>query len=181
MKKLSWLWWLLGSVFAVAVLAYSFGFRMQRVGMGSVAPEVTLTSLEGDNVALSDFRGKRVLLNFWSTTCKPCIEELPALNQLQATYPDELVILAVNQGDSIAKIQAFLETHTVDVPVFVDRIQNLSRTYRVQGLPRNFFIDAEGTIEYVMYGAMRMDNRSFEETMLNVYANMEEYIEGAQH
>lgn len=175
MKIVNRLWWLLWGLLIVAILIYNLAFKVQHIHRGDVAPDVVLTSLEGDTVNLRDFRGKRVLLHFWSSTCGYCIAEIPALNHLQASHADEMVVLAVNQGDNAAQLASFVDIYGFDVPIFVDEEEKLADIYRFRGYPSKFFIDTEGTVDYVMYGSLRAEGMSIEETMLDIYEHTEKY------
>ena len=64
------------------------------------APDFEVTLVSGETVKLSDYRGQKVLLNFWATWCGPCVKEMPAFQRLYEEYPDDVVILAVNCGDT---------------------------------------------------------------------------------
>ncbi len=59
------------------------------------APDFTLDTLSGKSISLSDYKGKKVLLNFWATWCKPCRMEMPDMQELQKEYPD-IAVAAVN-------------------------------------------------------------------------------------
>src|SRR2546428_11973758 len=79
--------------------------------LGSPAPEIALKDLQGQEVRLSDLHGRVVLLNFWATWCKPCKEEMPAM---QASY-DKLrdqgfVVLAVNELEDVKKVAEHIKT-----------------------------------------------------------------------
>ncbi|HIC84959.1 MAG TPA: TlpA family protein disulfide reductase, partial [Desulfobacterales bacterium] len=82
---------------------------------GPVAPNFSLSSIEGDRISLKDFRGSIVLIDFWATWCPPCRMSIPELVRLQREYEDEgLVILGVSLDDP-AQAQTFLQELTETV------------------------------------------------------------------
>ena len=66
------------------------------LSIGSKAPDFELKTLSGENVKLSDYRGKKVMLNFWATWCAPCKEEMPDMEEFYKQNGEEIEILAVN-------------------------------------------------------------------------------------
>jgi thiol-disulfide isomerase/thioredoxin len=110
-------------------------------------PALEMTRLDGSPVTLADYRGKVVLLNFWATWCAPCIEEMPALNRLQASLGGaDFTVLAVaaDQGGA-AVVGPFLEKLNLDrIEVAIDKPMRTLGATRVAGLPTTLLIDREG-------------------------------------
>ncbi len=140
--------------------------RVSAARRGQVAPDFSLETLTGETLRLSDFRGRPVLLNFWSSRCPPCRTEMPELRQVQEALGDRVVILAVNllyQEDRLEDVYAFVREQGLKFPVLLDRDGRVVTDYRVVSLPTSFFIDAEGKIYLVQVGPM---TRSFIESIL---------------
>ena len=118
------------------------------------APDFELQALTGEMVSLSDFNGKPILINFWATWCPPCIQEMPLLQEISDIYAEELVVLAVNGGDSMEQIRAFAEAYEYSLMFLADPENALSLEYSVRGFPTSFFIDAEGLVQGTYIGMM---------------------------
>jgi thiol-disulfide isomerase/thioredoxin len=85
-------------------------------------PTSHLSDMQGNQVTLSQFRGKVVLLNFWATWCPPCREEMPSMEQLHQRYKDQgLVMLAVNvEKDGYQAVSRFLEGKNYTFPILLN-------------------------------------------------------------
>ena len=121
---------------------------------GFLAPDFTLTTLDGQSVQLSELRGQPVVVNFWASWCPPCRAEMPALQRIHDEYSKQgLVILAVNATaqDNLADIQSFLNEYNLTVPVPLDP-GDASRAYQIRSLPSTFFIGRDGIIREVVIG-----------------------------
>jgi cytochrome c biogenesis protein CcmG, thiol:disulfide interchange protein DsbE len=141
----------------------------QARAMGEVnrpAPAIDLTTTEGGQINLAEFRGQVVLVNFWGTWCEPCKREMPAL---QAAYEqlnaEGLQVVGVNladdeatNGTQIEEIQEFLRQYGVTYPNGLDTEGSVTNAYRVFPLPTSFFIDAQGNIRYVHVGELSLDD-----------------------
>lgn len=117
--------------------------------VGHLAPDFTLTTLEGNTVRLSDFRGKKaVLINFWATWCPPCRLEMPAMQQIYAEYKDKgFEILAVNiEADARQEITDFVKELRLTFPILLDPDMKITRKYRIIGLPVSVLIDRQGIV-----------------------------------
>ncbi|NJO06282.1 MAG: redoxin domain-containing protein, partial [Chloroflexaceae bacterium] len=120
--------------------------------MNRRAPDISLPTLAGDELRLSDYRGQVVLVNFWGTWCEPCIRETPALQAAYTELKDQgLVIVGVNltddeirQGNSLEDVQAFVDQFQVSYPIALDMEGEATRAFRVFPLPTSFFIDRRG-------------------------------------
>jgi len=125
---------------------------------GEAAQDFELKTLEGQTVALSDYRGSPVMLNFWASWCGPCRYEMPFF---QEVYEDTewqaagLVILAVNIGESPSVAGGFMEDNGFTFPVLLDMTGKVATMYNVRSIPATFFIDERGIIKHSDVGAFR--------------------------
>ena len=125
---------------------------------GSAAPAFASTDLDGKEIALADFKGRPVLLNFWATYCAPCRAELPLIERTVARYSDAAVLL-VDERDSPVAARTFLNSAGVHARSATDAGQ-VGNLYGVQVLPTTVFIRADGTVEGRYIG--QMDARTLE-------------------
>lgn len=120
------------------------------------APDFTLTSLEGEEISLSDYKGKKVLLNFWATWCQYCRTEMPVFQNLTDNYGDEVVVLAVNimEREKEEDIKYFINSNQYTFKVLLDHNNKVSEAYNVRGLPSNYLINQDGEIEFQKLGPL---------------------------
>lgn len=110
------------------------------------APGFALSTLEGNLVSLSDFRGRPVLINFWATYCVPCRVEMPLIQQIAAQHP-RLAVLLVDERDSTLAARNFISGLQIRSTVLLDTDGNIGDLYRITGLPTTIFVHPDGTIE----------------------------------
>lgn len=133
------------------------------------ARDFTLNDLEGNEVTLSDLRGKAVFLNFWASWCPPCKSEMPDIEQLyQETKDTDLVIVTINSGEGVTVAKRFMEKNNYTFMVLDDHKGVVSEMYRVMALPTSLFIDKNGSLIETHYGAMNIDTmREYVELITN--------------
>jgi len=128
------------------------------LSVGQRAPDFTVELLDGRTVALSDFRGRPVLLNFWATWCGPCREELPdfqAVFDLQGG-PERFVVLAVNNMESRETVASYVREVGLTFPVALDPDGRVNfDLYGIQGYPTSLLLDANGVIAARFQGSLR--------------------------
>ncbi len=118
------------------------------------APGFQLPNLDGQTIALSDFRGKPVMLNFWATWCGPCRVEMPYIQQVyDERSGDGLVVLAIDIGESPAKVKEFMQDYGLTFPVLLDVKTEVAKQYNIRAIPTTFFIDPDGGIRDIGIGA----------------------------
>ena len=149
-----------GILFAAAITAAFFAYNMlldrayvpesiaevQRDAQ--LAPDFTMEDELGNEIRLSDLRGKPVILNFWASWCPSCVVETTYFEALYREMEDDIHILKVNligsRGETRSHVDAFMREGGYTFPLFFDALQEGSRVYRVSQIPVTFFIDAEG-------------------------------------
>lgn len=117
----------------------------QDIEIGKEAPNFTLKNLDGEDVSLSDYRGKIVLINFWATWCGWCDKEMPDLQKLHEDN-DDLVVLAVDSMEDKEVVRKYIEKGNYDFEVVLDQDGKISQTYLVSGLPTSYFVDKDGIL-----------------------------------
>ncbi len=124
-----------------------------RASVGKQAPGFTTRDIDGERVALRDFRGKTVLLNFWASWCTPCRKEFPLL--AQAALRDGVAVLGVIFNDSVDNARRFMAAHGGTWPALKDDGQ-IARAYRVgPGIPVTIVIGPDGVIVRRHLGEIR--------------------------
>jgi peroxiredoxin len=131
------------------------------INQGNIAPEFELQTLDGERVKLSDFRGKKVIVNMWATWCPPCRAEMPDMQKFYDEYKDENVsILAVNMTTSeksIDDVSAFLDEFGITFPVVLDQQNEVAEVYQAYALPSSYIIDSNGIIQQKITGPMNYE------------------------
>ncbi|MFL0504777.1 TlpA family protein disulfide reductase [Ureibacillus sp. 179-F W5.1 NHS] len=125
---------------------------------GNIAPNFTLETLEGEVLSLSDFKGKKVFINFWATWCPPCRAEMPDIQKF--SEDEDVLVLAINlthTEDSLLTVDNFIQEKGFDFPVLVDENGEVAELFRVQAYPTSYMIDTSGRIQFVALGAMNYD------------------------
>jgi peroxiredoxin len=118
--------------------------------VGNRAPDFTLQNLDGQNVTLSSFRGKIVMINFWATWCGPCKDELPYIQAVSTEWSSKGVVVlavAVKTNEQFDTVQQFISQNSYTFPVLFDSQGVADNLYGASTLPTTFFIDAEGIIK----------------------------------
>lgn len=125
---------------------------------GELALDFELTTLDGEKVKLSDYKGQRVMLNFWATWCPPCRDEMPDMQKLQENH--DIQILAVNLTETEsdpAKVQEFMDELNLTFTVPMDEKSVVSNDYQIIAYPTSYMIDSDGRIQFVTMGQMSFD------------------------
>ncbi len=112
------------------------------------APDFTVYDRAGEEVHLTDYLGKPVVLNFWASWCGPCQSEMPDFDEAHGRLGEEIQFLMVNVTDGDRetedKAAAFVEEQGYAFPVFFDSDLSATQAYGAYSLPTTYFIDAEG-------------------------------------
>jgi peroxiredoxin len=122
---------------------------------GSVAPDFTLKSLRDDEISLSQYLGKKVILNFWASWCGPCKIELPHLQTVWSKYrnsTDVMVLTVAGSQSDIDAIKDFMAQNNFDFTVCLDENEGTFNTYGITSIPRTYFLDKNGVIRKIQQG-----------------------------
>ena len=118
------------------------------------APDFTMLDMDGNEVTLSSFFGKPIVLNFWASWCGPCKMEMPEIQKFYEQYGEEIHFLLVSVDDSVDSAKTFLAGTEYTFPVYFDTTSAGAYTYGASSIPLTYFIDAEGNLTAYYMGAM---------------------------
>lgn len=137
--------------------------------IGQVFPVETLTTIDNKSLLLKDLQGKPSLINFWFTSCKPCVEEISVLNMIKNTLNDSVNFIAISFEHKVV-VEKFLKKHDFNFIHVVDA-QDFIDKFKLTGFPKNVFLDKEGRLvsvengipyEFTNDGKMKMgDGKNF--------------------
>lgn len=138
------------------------------------APDFTLRDIAGSSVALSQFKGKVVVMSFWATWCGPCKEEMPHLQKLYSDKKDEgLVILSISTDDarSVSKVKPYIAKMGYDFPVLLDKESAVIATHNPsKTVPFTVIVDRAGQVNKRISGYNPGDEAALAETVTTLLA-----------
>ena len=146
----------LGALLMAASLAVAAG--------NAQAPGFSLPDKSGGPVALKDFDGQVVLINFWASWCGPCREEMPLLDELYQRYePLGFTMLGINVEEDTVAAEKFLQGMPVNFPVLFDRENSVSKLYDVIAMPSTVIVGRDGSIKYIHHGYESGDENVYQD------------------
>ena len=108
--------------------------------------------------------GKVVLVNFWATWCKPCEDEMPAMERLyQQLHPRGFELLAISVDKEAPEVAAFRDRLGLSFPILLDPSEDVSRRYQTAGYPESLLIDREGVVVERYVGPREWDDPAYVE------------------
>lgn len=111
------------------------------------APDITITTFEGEPVTLSELRGQVVIINFWASWCDPCREEAAYLENTWRKYQDQgVMFIGIDYVDTEREALAYIDEFDITYPNGPDIGTRISDAYQIQGVPETFFIAKDGTL-----------------------------------
>lgn len=107
-----------------------------------------LEDINGKKIKLSDYKGKRIVLNFWMTWSPYCIDEMPDLQSVSDKLKDgkEAVLLTIDVSEDAETVKKFVEDNKLTLPVLLDKTGETAQIYGIQGFPTTVFINSDGTV-----------------------------------
>ena len=116
---------------------------------GKVAPDFTLSTLDGKTISLAQFKGQPVVLNFFASWCGPCKDEAPMISTAAQEFKG-VVFLGIAYNDKLEKAKEFRDTYSLTFPVVIDDDSDAGRSsvkYALFSVPETYFIDRAGVIQ----------------------------------
>ncbi len=124
--------------------------------VGEQAPDFILPGLNDEEISLSDYREKKVFINFWASWCNPCRIEMPDIQKLKNNY-NNVVILAINLREKRGEVAEFLMTNRYTFITLLDQTGEVGNKYLVRGIPTSYALDEKGVIIGKHTGTMNYD------------------------
>jgi peroxiredoxin len=138
---------------ALFITGIAFAGCATSFGVGKPAPDFSLPRLGGGTVALSQFRGSVVVVDFWASWCGPCREELPALEKLRKEYePRGVRFVGVNIDDDREAAAHAAEQLGLTMPIALDTDKQAAQSFQPPTMPTSFVIDRGGVVRFVHEG-----------------------------
>ena len=142
----------MATVLAFCVLASSAQAQEGKwVAMNKPAAKLVLSNGQGQEIDLTTYKGRVVVINFWATWCPPCVAEMPSLQTLHDRN-NSVVVLGVNYHESVQKINDFATKQRISFPMLRDAWHDASTDWQVQILPNTFIVDKKGIVRWKVTG-----------------------------
>jgi peroxiredoxin len=127
--------------------------------IGKPAPGFTLVDTKGKTWNLAELKGQVVFLNFWATWCPPCRQELPSMQTVHASMPeDKFTMLAVLSNDEPAIADSLAAKIGITFPILVDPENKAAQAYGLTGVPETYIIDKQGVLREKFLGGVQWDS-----------------------
>ncbi|WMI65085.1 TlpA disulfide reductase family protein [Aestuariibaculum sp. YM273] len=159
-------------LFAIATFSLSiYGQNVEAsniVQKGEQVPDFSLNDENGQPFTIANQKGSIVLINFFATWCGPCVAEMPLLqDKVWLKYKDHknFKFIAIGRGHNQSEVIAFKKKYKLGFPVYGDQDKSVYSKFATGYIPRNYIIDAEGTIVYASVGFTREEFKRMTKTL----------------
>jgi len=161
----------IANALAAALLAASAAAGA--VEPGTAAPAFRLPTFDSAQpVALADFRGKVVFVDFWASWCSPCRQSLPLYDKLRENYPAaDFAILAIGLDEDTAEAKAFLAEHPVKYTTLQNPQGDVAKAFDLKGMPSSYLIDRSGIVRARHVGFEAKDIAALKKEIDGLVAN----------
>jgi thiol-disulfide isomerase/thioredoxin len=122
--------------------------------IGETLEDFSLSDTDGNLVSLAGFSGKPMVINFWATWCKPCVNEMPLLNDIAQEHPNDLQVIGINVEEDLSSVNLFLEKLAIQFPVLLDSDGKVADQFQINGYPTTLFVDADGVLREIKIGEL---------------------------
>lgn len=122
--------------------------------------EINLKNLNGNQVSISDFRGKIVFLNFWTTWCPTCRIEMPSMEKLHQKLQDKnFAMVAINLQESASQVKKFFKEYKLTFMALLDETGDVGAGFGIRAIPTTFILDKTGRIIGKVFGPRQWDSQ----------------------
>jgi thiol-disulfide isomerase/thioredoxin len=129
--------------------------------LNHLLPAFQLTDMDGVKVSSSTLLGKPILINFWATSCGPCVAEMPQLSRLKEKYKEQMNFISITENTADEdNLKAFLENKDFNYQV-LDGGESYKKELKIRAIPRNLFIDKKGVLRYIQANYPLNADRTF--------------------
>jgi len=147
-------------VFILSAVTATFS-QEETATRGKKAPNFKLEDLDDNIIELKSLLGKGpILISFWATWCKPCVEELSEFSKIFNEYSSrgfQMLAISTDNEKSLCKVKPFVKSKKYKFPVLLDTNSEVARKYQAQAVPYSVILDKEGNIVYSHLGYMKGD------------------------
>jgi peroxiredoxin len=156
-------WLIAAAVAAAAAFAlYTAPDTPPPLMRGSEAPDFALSDLGGQRISLAGLRGQVVLVNFWATWCKPCEDEMPAMERLHQRMAGQgFQLLAISEDDERGTVEAYRKRLGLSFPILLDPDKQVSERYQTYRFPESFLIGRDGVVVERYIGPKDWDTEAY--------------------
>ena len=122
--------------------------------------EIRLNDINGDLVSLSDFRGKIVFLNFWTTWCPTCLIEMPSMEKLHQKFKNKAFsMVTINIQESAAQVEEFFKKFKLTFKALLDTTGEVAMGFSIRSIPTTFILDKNGRTIGIVMGPREWDSK----------------------
>ena len=151
----------------------AIGFQLPREPFK--APDFQISDIDGNDIRLSEQKGKLVLFNLWATWCPPCRAEMPSMEELYTKLKDDgftiLAASSLGSNDSLKNVTEYARESGYTFPILFDDDNSIDRSYQTGSIPTSYLIDQEGMILARLVGAIEWDTPEMESIMRDLLEN----------
>lgn len=128
--------------------------RIVKATVGLDAPDALLSDIKGGSINISGLKGTVLFINFWASWCKPCREEMPAIQALYNRFRDDgrFRMMMVLYKDDYEKASAYMKENNFQFPVMIDKDGKAAGMYGITGVPETYIIDKKGILKEKIIG-----------------------------